>query len=203
MSYPVGGLFFFFLGQLHAHRFLKNPRDPLFKKMSPILGILAAVSMSLLAMGAIQTSWVHTKTKSKFTSAETAFFPTPSLIYNQAVASLKNSKPGKSYQTLKDLRVHSPHFHDSDYLIGLSLAREGKLEEATAELKKWLRIDPQHLHTYLLLSDILIERDLPKEARGILLQGIQCLPQSTQIKDALSHWDARFSSYTQDLSPPK
>jgi len=184
MSYPTGPFFFFLVGQLHSlHYGSKEELKPeaLFSWVSRLI----CFGMAFFCAGMIQTSWMHTRLKKGEIPTSAPFFPTPSYDYNRAAAYLKKNDPEKAVQILRVVENKYPYFHDSSYLMGLGLAQSGKLGQGEKILRTWIRIDPQHLHTYLLLADILKKRNQLDEAREILRQGIQCLPTASILKEEL------------------
>jgi hypothetical protein len=196
LSIPVAPFLFFLLGQASA-QCLTWPIEGHFKtgtkKMMTVLGkVLLGTAVAIYSYEALYLSWFQEQIfLGNPAPTRPPYFGSPSLCYNLAVVSIRAQKYQKAVEKLTSLQDRAPHFHDSNYLLGVANSNLGNWEAATQALSEKLRIDPYHLYSYLLLADVLERQNRIDEAKNIVRQGLVCLPNAEQLKSAYFRYSSQ------------
>ena len=109
------------------------------------------------------------------------------LLYNLAVDYSKLDNYSKQGEAAAEAIKKGTKFAGEAYvLLGDSLQKEGKIDEAVAQYKRAKNVKPDILDIYLKLSDVYRSRKNFKEAIDIVKEGIKLFPDNGVLHTRLS-----------------
>ena len=73
---------------------------------------------------------------------------------------------------LKDLLARDPNNQLARYGLGMEYSGKGEVENAVAEFRKLVEINPDYANAYFMAAQVLAKAERTEEARQLLRQGI-------------------------------
>lgn len=91
-------------------------------------------------------------------------------------------------ETLNQILKANPDDAFARYALGLEYSGSGDIDAALAEFQKLLASHPDYTNGYFMAAQTLARAERTDEARGLLLQGIECA-RRTHNQHALSEME--------------